>query len=319
MLAHALASITTFLALAGLGYYLLALWSARAFARYQRRALPDHHPQVSILKPVKGLDPEMYASFASHCEQDYPGEYEILFGVSSLDDGAVGAIERLQAEFPARSIRLLVCPALLGANGKVSNLVQMLPHARHDYLLINDSDIKVSRQYLRRILAQFQAPMHAAGQVGMVTAPYRGRAHNTIGSRMEALGIATDFIAGVLTARHIERGIHFALGSTLAISRGALNAIGGLEPLVDYLADDYELGVRVARAGYEVALSGEVVETSVPAYNFPQFIAHQLRWARSTRDSRKLGYTGVAFTFGLPWAVLNVLFSGANLASIALL
>jgi len=239
--------------------------------------------------------------------------------VSSLDDGAVGAIERLQAEFPARSIRLLVCPALLGANGKVSNLVQMLPHARHDYLLINDSDIKVSRQYLRRILAQFQAPMHAAGQVGMVTAPYRGRAHNTIGSRMEALGIATDFIAGVLTARHIERGIHFALGSTLAISRGALNAIGGLEPLVDYLADDYELGVRVARAGYEVALSGEVVETSVPAYNFPQFIAHQLRWARSTRDSRKLGYTGVAFTFGLPWAVLNVLFSGANLASIALL
>ena len=153
----------------------------------------------------------------------------------------------------------------------------------------------------------------------MVTTLYRGKAHNSIGSRMEALGISTDFVAGVLTARHIERGLRFGLGATLAITRPALEAIGGLEPLVDYLADDYELGARVAAKGFEVALSSEVAETFVPAYNFPQFLAHQTRWSRSTRDSRKLGYTGMVFTYGLPWALLNVLSCGASLSSIALL
>ena len=120
---------------------------------------------------------------------------------------------------------------------------------------------------------------------------------------MEALGIATDFIAGVLTARQIEDGIRFGLGSTLAVSREALEAIGGLEPLVDYLADDYELGARIWRSGFEVVLSGEVVETFLPAYRFRQFLAHQIRWSRSTRYSRKLGYTGLVFTYGLPWAL----------------
>jgi ceramide glucosyltransferase len=153
----------------------------------------------------------------------------------------------------------------------------------------------------------------------MVTALYRGQAHGTIGSRMEALGIATDFIAGVLTARQIEDGIRFGLGSTLAVSRGALEAIGGLEPLVDYLADDYELGARIWRSGFEVALSGEVVDTFLPAYRFRQFLAHQIRWSRSTRDSRKLGYAGLVFTYGLPWALCNVIASGISLSSIALL
>src|SRR5580692_11051313 len=147
MLPTAVAAITTILSLAGLGYYLLALWSARNFQHQLRRALPGFAPGVSILKPVKGLDPEMYASFASHCLQDYQGPYEILFGVSSMDDPAVAAIEQLQAEFPGREIRLILCPESLGANGKVSNLAQMLAHAAYDYLLINDSDIKVSRAY----------------------------------------------------------------------------------------------------------------------------------------------------------------------------
>lgn len=319
MLATAVAAITTAFTLAGLGYFLLALWSARAFQHQWRLALPEFEPGVSVLKPVKGLDPEMYASFASHCLQDYRGPYEILFGVSSLDDPAVAAIQQLQAEFPGREIRLVLCPESLGTNGKVSNLVQMFPHAAYDYLLINDSDIKVSTSYLRRIMGCFRLVRRPGGRVGMVTTPYRGRAHQTIGSRMEALGISTDFIAGVLTARYIESGLRFGLGSTLAISREALQAIGGLEPLVDYLADDYELGARVARKGMEVALSNEVVETFVPAYRFPQFLAHQIRWGRSTRDSRRLGYTGMVLTHGLPWAILNFIASGASMNSIALL
>ncbi len=313
------AALTTVLTLVGLGYYLLALWSARAFHRQALRPLPDFQPGVSILKPVKGLEPDMYASFASHCLQEYEGPYEILFGVRGLDDPAVAAIERLQAEFPSRTIRLVLCPELLGANGKVSNLVQMMEHAAYDYVLINDSDIRVSRHYLRRVMGWFQLPKHKHGRVGMVTSLYRGKAHGTIGSRMEALGISTDFIAGVLTARQIEDGIRFGLGATLAVSRAALTAIGGLEPLVDYLADDYELGARVSRKGFEVILSPETVETFVPAYRLPQFLAHQIRWSRSTRDSRKLGYAGMVFTYGLPWALCNVVASGAGLSSIALL
>lgn len=314
MLALIVESITTILALCGLGFYLAALWSARGFVRSRQPLAGAFHPPVSILKPLKGFDHDMYASFASHCRQQYAGEYEILFGVSSMDDPAVPAVEQLKAEFPQVAIRLVVCPEVLGANGKVGNLAQMVPEARFDHILINDSDIKVSPRYLERSMAPFADP-----KIGMVTALYRGRAHGTLGSKMEALGISTDFAAGVLTARKLEGGIRFGLGSTLAMSREALDAIGGFAPLVDHLADDYELGARIAAKGYRVELIDEVVETAVPAYSFRQFFAHQLRWARGMRDVRRWGYAGVLFTFGLPWAILNLIAAGASLSSLALL
>ena len=318
MLATIVAVATTILTLAGFGYYLVALWSARAFGRASRHPLPLFEAPVSILKPVKGLDPEMYTSFSTHCRQQYGAEYELIFGVTSLGDPAVSAVEQLQREFPERSIRLVECPEVLGNNGKVSNLVQMVRTAQHDTILINDSDISVSPLYLRNIVSAFAPAGERKRRVGLVTAPYRGRSHGTIGSRMEALGISTDFIAGVLTARKLEGGIRFGLGSTLAFSREALVAAGGLLPLVDYLADDYECGARVYAAGFEVALSPEVVETTVPAYSCRHFLAHQIRWSRSTRDSRKWGYAGLIFTFGLPWACLNLLANGFSLPSIAL-
>ena len=148
-------------------------------------------------------------------------------------------------------------------------------------------------------------------EVGMVTCPYRGIAVNSLGSKLESVGISTDFFAGVLAARQVENGLHFALGSTLAMSRSALEAIGGLEPLVDHLADDFELGSRIAKFGFEVVLVDLVVETHLPAYSFREFFEHQMRWARSTRDSRRRGYIGILLTFGLPWAMIAVVFSGA--------
>jgi len=291
------------LAICGMGFYLLCLWSAGRFQRDGQNPRPACTPPVTILKPLRGLDPQMYESFRSHCVQDYP-EYEIIFGVSEADDPAIAAVEQLMREFPRCKIRLLVCPEVLGNNRKTSNLVQMLAFARYDHLLINDSDILVAPDYLRRVMAPFARP-----EVGMVTCPYRGIAANTLGSRLESIGISTDFIAGVLAARQIEGGIHFALGSTLAMSRAALEAIGGLRPLVDYLADDFELGYRIAKSGYEVVLAEIVVETHLPAYSFREFFDHQLRWARSTRDSRRLGYLGLLLTFGLPWAIFAVLFA----------
>jgi ceramide glucosyltransferase len=239
----------------------------------------------------------MYAAFRSHCLQDYP-DYELVFGVADGDDPAVALVERLRREFPERRIQLLLCPQVLGTNLKVSNLVQMLPYAQHEYLLVNDSDIRVPPDYLQQVMAPFAEP-----HVGMVTSLYRAATSKRLASRLEGLGISTDFSAGVLAARQLE-GIHFALGATLAFPRRSLAAIGGFEPLLDYLADDFELGARIAGAGYEVVLSDVTVDTHLPDYTLRAYWQHQLRWGRSTRDSRRWGYLGVALTFGLPWALI---------------
>lgn len=302
-MAFVLGIVAAVLAICGMGFYLLCLWSARSFLRRSREQQPEFAPPVSILKPLRGVDPQMYESFRSHCVQDY-GEYEIIFGVNEADDPAADAVHELMREFPSCQIRLVICPEVLGTNRKTSNLVQMLQYAQHDYILINDSDIYVTPDYLRRVMAPFGRP-----EVGMVTCPYRGIAADTLGSKLESVGISTDFFAGVLSAWKIESGLHFALGSTLAMSRTALDAIGGLEPLVDHLADDFELGYRIAKAGFEVVLVDLVVETHLPAYTFREFFDHQMRWARSTRDSRRRGYIGVLLTFGLPWALISVLFT----------
>lgn len=302
MLLHWLELVLAGFAVCGIAYYALCIWSAIGFwIEVSPHSSSSFTPGISILKPVKGTDPGAYESFRSHCLQQYP-EYEIIFGVNDMSDSAVPLIERLMREFPERKIKLIACPQALGMNRKVSNLVQMLPHATHDYILVNDGDIRVPAEYLRRVMAPFSDE-----RVGLVTCLYRGMAAATLGSRLEALGISTDFSAGVLTARMIEGGIRFGLGATLCFSRKALAAIGGLEPMVDYLADDYELGERVARAGFQVVLADVTVETFVPAYNFKDFLLHQLRWGRSTRDSRPCGYAGLLLTFGLPWALLAAL------------
>ena len=320
-MATAIEAITTLLTLLGLAYLVLVLWSARDFVHSWRRTPIDtgSAPDVSILKPVKGVDPRMYAGLVSHCRQEYAGRFEILFGVGSLDDPAVKEIERLRVEFPACAIRVVECRERLGTSGKVSNLVQMLREASYEHVLINDSDIFVSPRYLKRVMASFSDE-----GVGLVTAPYVGRTaergpERTVWARLEGLGISTDFIPGVLTARKLEGGIRFGLGSTLATSKTVLARAGGLEALVEYLADDYEMGVRIADGGYRVVLCDEVVETTVPAYTFRGFRDHQLRWARSTRDSRKLGYMGLGITYALPWAVMTCVASGLALWSISLL
>jgi ceramide glucosyltransferase len=290
------------------GYYVLCLWSAAVFLRQQKAAGEGARPTqsglpVSILKPLKGTDPEMYESFRSHCLQDYP-EYEIVFGVSDSSDPALQLVERLKLEFPLRSIRSMICGKNLGANTKVSNLAQMLPEAKYELILVNDSDIRVQPDYLRRVAAPLADP-----QVGLVTCLYRGVAGRTLGSRLESLGISTDFSAGVLAARTLEGGIHFGLGSTLAFRRSDLESIGGFEALLNYLADDYEIGRRIAAQGLKVELSDVVVETYLPAYTVRQFVDHQLRWSRTVRDSRRWGYLGLVLTFGLPWAVLALILS----------
>jgi ceramide glucosyltransferase len=307
--------LTTVLTIAGMGYFLTALVASRFFISTRRLPLTSFAPGVSILKSLKGLDPGMLDAFRSHCRQTYSGEFELLFGVSSLDDPAVSSVRQLQSEFPDRAIHLFECTARLGTNGKVSTLAQLATHAHYEFLLVNDSDITVSPRYLERVMSNFApaltgADQHSQQSVGLVTALYRGRAHDTLGSKLESLGVATDFMPSVLVARMIEGGLRYGLGSTLAVRREALKKIGGFEALVDHLADDYELGERIFRAGYRVALSAEVVETSVPAYNWRSFCDHQLRWLRTVRDARPGGYAGLLFTHGFCVALLNIIASG---------
>jgi ceramide glucosyltransferase len=304
--------LTTFEIIAALGavssmfYYLGSLWSASQFHSEQvharsKFATTVFAPPVSILKPLKGADREMYESLRSHCTQDYP-QYEILFGVNDPDDPALKVVERLKEEFPDKEIHIVLCAQALGTNIKVSNLAQMLPQARYEHIVVNDSDILVPPEYLKTVIAPL-----ADSAIGLVTCLYRGAAASTVVSRLESLGISTDFAAGVLTARHLENGIRFGLGSTLAFRRADLKSAGGFEALLDYLADDYQLGHRIAMSGKKVHLSETVVQTSLPAYSFRDFWSHQLRWARTIRDSRRSGYIGLIFTFGLFWAILAVI------------
>jgi len=290
-------------------FYFLSALSLASFLSDRRKKLsqaplPESQlPPVSILKPLKGVDPEIWESFCSHCEQEYPEfQIQMIFGVSDPGDPAIEVVRKLQSKYPNREIELIVCDRVLGPNIKVSNLVQMLPAARHELLLVNDSDIRVPPDYLRKVIAPL-----ADASVGLVTCLYRAVASPTLGSRLEALGISTDFVPGVLSARFLEKGLHFGLGSTLAFRRRDLQAIGGFEALLDYLADDYELGRRIAATGKRVELSATTVTTFLPAYTLRQFFRHQLRWSRTIRDARRWGYAGLLFTFGLPWALVTLL------------
>lgn len=300
-----LEAVTTLATVASLSFYLLAGLGVVSFLGDRHKKLSASmaggSPAISILKPLKGVDPQIWESFSSHCEQQYP-EFELIFGVSDAADPASEVVRKLQAKYPERAIKLIVCERVLGTNIKVSNLAQMLPEARYEILLVNDSDIRVAPDYLQQVATPLADP-----HVGLVTCLYRGAPGPTLGSRLESLGISTDFVPGVLSARFLEKGLHFALGSTLTFRRRDLASIGGFEAFLDYLGDDYELGRRIAATGKRVELSAATVVTFLPPYTLGQFWQHQLRWSRTIRDARRWGYLGLVLTFGLPWAVAAVI------------
>ena len=307
-----LAIFFALMALASAAFFLLCMLGAIAFLR-QSAPKNGFAPPLSLLKPLKGSDPEMYAGFRSLCLQDYP-EFEIVFGVSDEADNAIADVRKLQQEFPQRAIKLVVCREIIGTNRKASNLAFMAKHAAYDHLVISDSDIRVPQGYLKEIGEWF-----GEAKVGMVTCMYRAVASRSIWSKLESLGVSADFMPGALAARFLERKVRFGLGSTMAVSREALNAIGGFENIADYLADDYELGSGICDAGYRVILPRAVVETFLPDYDFNGFWLHQLRWGRTVRSSRPGGYFGLIVTFGFLWALLAVVLSKAAVWSVILL
>ncbi|HEX4541710.1 MAG TPA: bacteriohopanetetrol glucosamine biosynthesis glycosyltransferase HpnI [Candidatus Acidoferrum sp.] len=294
------------LAAAPLVYYVLATIAALRFFRRERaRKLPDYPPPVSLLKPVRGVDFGSHENFASFCNQDYP-DYEILFAVNDASDPAIPLIQQIIAEFPRRQIRLLVGAEHLGANRKVNKLAKLAREAQHDTLVLTDGDVRVGPSYLREVVAPLQNY-----ETGAVTSFYRAIAEENLFAQLEAVGAASDFFAGVLMARSTE-GIRFALGASIATTKEWLAKMGGFEAIADTLADDYELGYRIAKAGGEVVLSRETVWTMYLGQTFRDFWDHQLRWARTVRLCRPLSYVGLLFTQGLPWALLAALVAPAG-------
>jgi len=294
-----------------LGFYLAAFFSALRFSRRaKQKGFSEFSPHVSVLKPVHGVDFGSQANFASFCKQNYPN-YEIFFAANDDSDPAVPLIRRLISEYTERRIRLITGAPFLGENRKVNNLALMTREASHEILVITDGDIRVGPDYLRNVIEPFEN-----GGTGAVTSLYRGVAQNSFFGELEALGAATDFAAGVLVAERTE-GLNFALGASIVTTKSWIQRIGGFEPIAHLLADDYELGNRIAESGGELILSSEVVATMYPAQTLQGFWDHQLRWARTVRLCRPISYLGLIFTHGLPWALLAALFAQTKTVAVA--
>lgn len=261
------------------------------------------HPPVTIIKPVKGEDCESYKNFASFCCQDYP-VYQIIFAVAAADDPAIPIIGRLMKEFPAVDLELVVDGRTYGPNYKVANLINAYPKAKHEVIIICDSDIRVSPRYLREVTAHFRDE-----EVGLVTSLYRSPRVRNVPTALEAMGFTAEMISNVLVALHLE-GLTFALGASIAIRRRALEKIGGFMALVDYLADDYQLGNMIHRAGYKLVLSAHFVESVMQRESLRSVLSRQLRWARTMRASRTAGYLASGFTQPAPAALLALTVSG---------
>jgi len=299
-------------------YYFLAILAALRFFGRKQNQTAEYCPPASLLKAVRGVDFGSYENFASFCKQDYP-EYEILLAANDENDPAVPLVRQIMAEFPQRHIRLFTSVEELGANRKVNKLAMLVREAQYDVLVLTDGDVRVGPNYLRKVVAPLREK-----KIGAVTSFYRAMAQNNLGAKLEAVGAASDFFAGVLIARWKE-GIRFALGASIATTKEWVRKMGGFEAIADTLADDYELGLGISKAGGEIVLSHETVWTMYPAQTFRSFWDHQLRWARTVRWCRPLEYLGLLFTQGLAWTLLAVLVSpvwwlaGAYLAAYAIL
>lgn len=290
-------------ALGPLLYYCLAIFSGWDYFRRVKKtklAEPSFLPPISILKPVRGVDREAYENFASMCRLDYP-EYEIVFGISEADDPAISLVERLRREFPDKSIRLITGIEQLGASHKTNSLCRLVKEARYDLLVINDSDVRVERDYLKDVLAGFADP-----RVAVVTALFRSKAGDGFAERLDAIGVPTESAASMLLQRRFSR-IDFAYGWTMAISKERLAEVGGFEAMVNLHSDDFTLGNEVAKRGYRVELTQKPVWIVFPKEGLSEFIRHELRWCVQLKNLRKKGYIGMFFTFGLAWALLVAL------------
>jgi len=285
LLSEAVKALLFIVWMASAFYCVMSAWCLASFFRRAKSQLtnPSEMPPMTVMKPVRGADGDTYENLKSFILQDYP-RFQVVFGVGEADDPAAQIIERLIDEHPQLDLQLVVSGVPVGTNMKVSNLHYMDPMAKYGILVIADADMRVGRDYLAALASDFRDP-----SVGLVTCPYRGAYPGNFGAAFEALTIDTDFLPSVAVAERLE-GLSFALGATMAVRREALETIGGFGVLADHLADDYQLGNRVMKAGYRLRLSGYVVDSVGRKESLYGFFSHQLRWGRTYRVSRPAGW-----------------------------
>jgi ceramide glucosyltransferase len=298
-----------FLCVTATTYYLSAIVCARDFFRSRRREAPDFMPPITVLKPLRGLDPEAYQNFASFFRQRYP-RFQIVFGAEDPDDPALAVARRVAADHPGVDVRFVAGKAKPTANPKVGCLAGMLPEATHPFLLVSDSDIRVEPDYLRAMIAPMAEP-----SIGVVTCLYRSQSTGLAG-RLNALGLSTDFQPSVLVARKLE-GLSFGMGAGILIRRSIVSVLGGFEAIADSLADDYQLGNLPARAGHRVELADCIVDHGLGTKGWRDFLDHQLRWNRGTRAVRPGGYAGLMLLQGIPAALALLALGGRAAVAVA--
>jgi ceramide glucosyltransferase len=282
-------------------YYLITLYSSWQFFRASKSAPrePEFTPPVSNLKPIRGLDPDAYENFASLCRQDYP-DYELLFCVGSNDDPAVPVIEQLARDFPEREIRIIVGSGRTGPNDKVAKLARLSSEAKHEVLVINDSDVRVEPDYFRNIVAPLRNP-----DVGAVTCLYVSIESKSFAEKLHSIGMISDFFASILTARQLD-GVKFALGTTIATTRSRLAEFGGYDSIVNRPADDLLIGRLISEQGHRVELLPYSVLTVSDYGSMSELLHKRLRWIVVMRHMRPGGHFGLIFTHGLPWCLAAI-------------
>lgn len=276
-------------------YCILAILAAEKHLRARRLNAGKSIPGISILKPLSGLDDGLEDNLRSFLEQNYT-DFEILFAVRSEDDPSVPIVHRLMSEYPSVPSKLIITGEPPYPHAKVYSLKCMLEEAGKELIAMSDSDVRVGRDFCRRLASEF-----ANEQVGLLTCPYRAVSGNAIWSRLEAIGMNTDFHAGLFTAVMMEGSAKFAVGPTIVARRDVLLRIGGIERVKDYLgAEDFMLGRIAAHRGFVVGLSSYVIEHRIGSQSMLQNFAHRMRWGRTSRRSRPLGYIGQFFTYPVP-------------------
>jgi ceramide glucosyltransferase len=278
-------------------YYLLAIYSSWRFFR-QPEAVPDpnYTPPVSILKPFRGLDPDAYENLASFCRQDYPN-YEMIFCVDPDDETVRPVVEKLQRDFPEREIRVLYGSGRIAANDKVAKLARMASEARHETVVITDSDVRVRPDYLRAMTAPLREE-----RVGAVTCFYVHTDLKTFADRLQTVGMMSDFYAGILVAWQLD-GIKFALGPSIATTRARLAGFGGYPAIENSPGDDLLVGRLIAEQGYEVRLLRYAVSTVSDFGSISDLLHKRMRWIVVMRHMRPWGHLGLLLTQGLPWSL----------------
>ncbi len=311
ILAHGLACVAGVLAAMGLLYALVA---AVVLARFlpRRTATASTCPPVTLLKPLHGADAGLAADLAGFCTQDYPGPVQIVFGSRSPSDPAIAVVEALRLAYPDVHIELVIDPRQHGSNRKISNVVNMAARARHDLIVVADSDIGVAPDYLRRVVGALEAP-----GVGLVTTLYRGCTSDNIWSRLAGADMDRRFMPGVALSHALGLG-HPCLGPTMALRRSTLELIGGFQSVGDHLADDHELGRLVRQAGLRIAFAGTVTRHACPETSLRALFTHELRWARTIRLIQPAGHAATVVTYPLPAALACWTLSGLSSAGLLL-